>query len=113
MWQPCLLMDRDKMSNLYREPSIDASYQVSVHLAEGFQRRRLKCEKLTDDRRRMPSDGKSSHCLWQGELKIDAASIHRCLLFGRDGIFHLTNSFFSMIYVLYKLYYGDISIEIL
>jgi hypothetical protein len=29
---------------------IDASYQVSVHLAEGFQRRRLKCEKLTDDR---------------------------------------------------------------
>ena len=32
-----------------RGPSIDASYQVSVHLAEGFQRRRLKCEKLTDD----------------------------------------------------------------
>jgi hypothetical protein len=24
------------MSNLYREPSIDASYQVSVHLAEGL-----------------------------------------------------------------------------
>jgi hypothetical protein len=37
------------MNNLYRGPSIDASYQVSVHLAEGFQRRRLKCEKLTDD----------------------------------------------------------------
>jgi hypothetical protein len=57
-------MDRDRMSNLYRGPSIDASYQVSVNLAEGFQRRRLKCEKLMDDRRRMPSDGKSSHCLW-------------------------------------------------
>jgi hypothetical protein len=42
-------MDRDKMSKLYKEPSIDASYQVSVHLAEGFQRRRLKCEKLMDD----------------------------------------------------------------
>jgi len=39
-------------------------------LAEGFQRR-LKCEKLTDDRRQMPSDGKSSQCLWQDELKID------------------------------------------
>jgi len=38
------------MSNLYKGPSIDASYQVSVHLAEGFQRR-LKCEKLTDDGR--------------------------------------------------------------
>jgi hypothetical protein len=22
-----------------------------------------------DDRQRTPSDGKSSHCLWQGELK--------------------------------------------
>jgi hypothetical protein len=41
-------------------------------MAEGFQRRRLKCEKLTttDDGRRVPSDGKSSRCLWQGELKI-------------------------------------------
>jgi hypothetical protein len=43
-------MDRDKISNIYGEPSIHASYQVSVHLAEGFQRR-LKCEKLTDDGR--------------------------------------------------------------
>jgi hypothetical protein len=73
LWRPCLLMDRDKMTNLYKGPSIDASYQVSVHLAEGFQRR-LKCEKLTDDRRRTPSDGKSSLCLWQGELKNKKAS---------------------------------------
>ena len=53
LWRPSLSMDRDKMSNLYKGPSIDASYQVSVHLAEGFQRRRLKCEKLTDDRRQV------------------------------------------------------------
>jgi hypothetical protein len=33
--------DRDKMSNPYREPSIDAFYQVSVHLAKWFQRRRF------------------------------------------------------------------------
>jgi hypothetical protein len=38
-------MDQDKVGNLYRRPSIDASYQVSVHLAEEFQRRRLKCER--------------------------------------------------------------------
>jgi hypothetical protein len=57
------------MSNHYRGPSIDAFYQVSVQLALRYQRRRLKCEKLTDDRRRTPSDGKSSFCLWQGELK--------------------------------------------
>jgi hypothetical protein len=42
-------MDRDEMSKIYRGPSIDVSYQVSVHLAKGFQMRRLKCEKLTDD----------------------------------------------------------------
>jgi hypothetical protein len=39
LWWPCLLMDRDEMSNLYRGHSIDASYQVSVHLAKRFQRR--------------------------------------------------------------------------
>ena len=49
LWWPCLLMDRDKMNSLQRGPAIDDSYQVSLHLAEGFQRRRLKCEKLTYD----------------------------------------------------------------
>jgi hypothetical protein len=46
------------MSNLYRGPSIDASYQVSVHLAEEFQRRTLKHEQLMDDRRRTIDDGR-------------------------------------------------------
>ena len=41
------------MCNLQRGPCKDASYQVSVHLAEGFQRRRLKCEELTDNRCQM------------------------------------------------------------
>jgi hypothetical protein len=31
--------------------SVNASYQISVHLAKWFQRRRFKCEKLTDDGR--------------------------------------------------------------
>jgi hypothetical protein len=34
-------MDWDKMTNLYREPSINTSYQVSVHLAKRFQRTRF------------------------------------------------------------------------
>ena len=34
-------MDKDEMSNLYRGSSIDVAYQDSVHLAEGFQRRRF------------------------------------------------------------------------
>ena len=41
LWWPCLLTDRDEMSNLYRGPSIDTSYQVSVHLAKRLQRRRF------------------------------------------------------------------------
>jgi hypothetical protein len=32
-------MDQDEMSNLDRGPSIDASYQVSVHLTKRFRRR--------------------------------------------------------------------------
>jgi hypothetical protein len=39
-----------RMSNIYKGPSIDASYQVSDQLALQFQRRRLKCEKLMDDK---------------------------------------------------------------
>ena len=41
LWRPCLLMDLDEISNLYRGPSIEASYQVSVHLAKRSQRRRF------------------------------------------------------------------------
>ena len=34
-------MDQNEMSNLYRGPSIDAAYHVSVHLAKLFQSRRF------------------------------------------------------------------------
>jgi hypothetical protein len=108
------------MCNLYKGPSKDASYQVSVHLAKRLQRKRFNkhghhrqflfligqfkkifssetawpnepklgrkhlyhvlykdCSFHPDqikmwkvNGRRTPSDGKSSDCLWQGELKI-------------------------------------------
>jgi hypothetical protein len=32
-------MDQNEMSNLYRGPSINASYQVSYHLAKRFKRK--------------------------------------------------------------------------
>jgi hypothetical protein len=54
------------MTNLYRGPSTDVSYQVSVHLAEGF-RRRLKCEKLTDGRRR------TTDAMWWQKLTLPLA----------------------------------------
>jgi hypothetical protein len=34
-------MDRNEMNTLYRGLPIDASYQVSVHLAKQFQKRRI------------------------------------------------------------------------
>jgi hypothetical protein len=34
-------MDQDEISNLYKGPSIDASYEVSHHLAKLFHRRRF------------------------------------------------------------------------
>jgi hypothetical protein len=36
-----MLTDRDEISNLYRGPSIDASYQVSIQLAKQFQGKRF------------------------------------------------------------------------
>ena len=47
-----MLTDRDEMSTLYRGPSIDASYQVSVHLVKRFQRRELK--KLAHQKQELP-----------------------------------------------------------
>ena len=41
LWWSCLLTDWNQMSNLYRGPSKDASYHVSIHLAKRFQRRRF------------------------------------------------------------------------
>jgi hypothetical protein len=33
-----LVNGSEQMSNLYRGPSIDASYQISIHLRKGFRR---------------------------------------------------------------------------
>ena len=48
------------MSTLYRGSPIGASYQVSDHLAKQFQRRRLKCEKLTNDGRQVMAKAHSA-----------------------------------------------------
>jgi hypothetical protein len=47
------LTNRDDMSNFYRGSSIDASYQVSVHLAKWFQRRRI-LKKLINQKQELP-----------------------------------------------------------
>ena len=48
-----MLTDREGMSNLYRGPSIDASYQVSDHLAKQFQRERFD-HKSTNRKQELP-----------------------------------------------------------
>jgi hypothetical protein len=48
-----LLTDRDEISNLYRGPSIDASSQVSVHLAKQCQSRRF-LKKSTNQKQELP-----------------------------------------------------------
>ena len=48
-----MLTDRDEMSNLYRGPSIDASYQGSVHLAKQLQRKRF-FYKSTNQKKELP-----------------------------------------------------------
>ena len=61
LWWPCLLTDQDEMSNLYREPSIDASYQDSVHLNKCFRKRRfLKNRPI-----------RNKNCLWRPCLVMD------------------------------------------
>jgi hypothetical protein len=58
--------------NFERGPPKDHPCQVWFNLVQVFQRGRFKCESLRrtmDGRRRTPSDGKSSHDLWPGELK--------------------------------------------
>ena len=98
-WRPYLLSDRDEMRKLYKGPYIDASCQVWFHLAEWFQRRRLKCEQLTtttdDDGRRTLHDGKSSPWPFgSGELKTPKQNrrctsvicVKRCLKFSLKSI---------------------------
>jgi hypothetical protein len=55
LWWPCLLTDRDEMSNLNRGSVIDAIYQVSVHLVKRFQRRRFFFNRPI----------RNKNCLWQ------------------------------------------------
>ena len=77
LWWPCLLTDRGEMSNLYRGPSIDASYQVSVHLAKRFQRRIFF--KSANQKQELPMVVMFVNGSGQNEQSLQR-TFHRCFL---------------------------------
>jgi hypothetical protein len=81
-----LLPDRDDMRNIYRGPSIDASYQVSVHLAKRFQRRRFFRNQLI----------RNKNCLWWP-----------CLLTDRDEMSNIYRRTFHSIFASQGLRFGS------
>ena len=66
-WQPCWISNQHQKHKSGRGPSSEHFWQVWLISVQRFQRRRFKCEKLTDGRRTLTHD-KSSHGLWPGEL---------------------------------------------
>ena len=121
-WQPCLLIDRDEMSNLHRGHSIDASHQEDLKKSanqkqklpvvamfvyglgqnehslqrtfhrsflpsfSGFQRRRLKCEKLTDDGGQVKTNahlafGQASQ---KKRRRKNGQHLYKCSVLGKD-----------------------------
>ena len=67
-WQPCWISNQHQKHKSGRGQSNEHFWQVWLKSVQRFQRRRFKCEKLTDGRRTLTHD-KSSHGLWPGEPK--------------------------------------------
>jgi hypothetical protein len=65
------------MSNPYRGPAIDASYQVSVHLALQLQRRRFL--KISQSETRIAYGGMFVDGSGQNEQSLERI-FHRCFL---------------------------------
>jgi hypothetical protein len=71
-WQPCWISKQHQKHKSGRGPSNKHFWQVWLKSVQQFQRRRFKCEKLTDGRmdgRQTLTHDKSSRGLWPGELK--------------------------------------------
>jgi hypothetical protein len=77
LWRSCLSTDRDEMTNRYIGPSIDASYQVSVHLAKRFQRKRFK--KSTNQKQELPVVAMFVNGSGQNVQSLERTA-HRCFL---------------------------------
>jgi hypothetical protein len=61
LWRPCLITDKNEMSNLYRRPSIDISYYVSDHFGEA----------VTEEKIFRNQPIRNKNCLWWPYLLTD------------------------------------------
>ena len=59
LWWPCLLTNRDEMSNLYRGPSKDPSYQIVVHFGKAVSEENIFQAKKFRNR-----PIRNKNCLW-------------------------------------------------
>ena len=57
-WQPCWISNQHQKDKSGRGPSNEHFCQDWLKSVQRFQRRRFKCEKLTDDRRQTTDDGR-------------------------------------------------------
>jgi hypothetical protein len=99
LWQPYLLMDRGEMSNLYRGPPIDASYQVSVHLAKWWQKLTLPLQ----GEQKNPKQNKTLLC-WRPHLSDLALSPVACMTLYYIRLNHKKHRFYCEIF--FRTKYG-------
>ena len=85
-WQPCWISNQHQKHKSGKGPFSEHFWQVWLISVQRFQRKRFKCEKLTDGR--TLTHDKSSHGLWPGELKNGA--INRSLQ-STEATFNQTN----------------------
>ena len=105
-WQPCWIWNQHQKHKSGRGPSSEHFRQVWLKSVQRFQRRRFKCEKLTDGR--TLTHDKSSHGLWPGELKTFCPNI-KVSLKQAVRVFHslarskCTNKWINMYNIFWKL----------
>jgi hypothetical protein len=85
-WQPCWISNQHQKHKSGRGPSSEHFWQVWLKSVQRFQRRRFKCEKLTDGR--TLTHDKSSHGLWPGELKTNYLTLRSKSHEGHYGMWH-------------------------
>ena len=79
LWWPCLLTNRDEMSNLNRRPSKDASYQISGSFGQAVSEEKI-FQKSTNQKQGLPMVVMFVKGSGQNEQSLQK-TFHRCFFF--------------------------------